>query len=149
MKPTRTWLVIADGARARILEDDGTGHRLQKVKRHEYMGDHSARHDRVSDRQGRSFNCHAPGQSPIASHSDPHRELQATFANVLADVRERGLTQGSYDHRVIAAPPITLRDLRAAISDYIRAKIIGEIDQDLTRIPNGRIGEHLKEVLMT
>jgi protein required for attachment to host cells len=64
-------------------------------------------------------------------------------------VRERGLAQGSYDHRVIAAAPITLRDLRAAISDYIRAKIISEIDQDLTRISNGRIGEHLKEVLMT
>jgi hypothetical protein len=59
MKPTRTWLVIADGARARILEDDGADHRLHKVKGHEYMGDHLARHDQVSDRQGRSFNCHA------------------------------------------------------------------------------------------
>jgi protein required for attachment to host cells len=149
MKPTRTWVLVADGARARILENDGPGHGLHEVEGHEFKGDHSATHDIVSDRQGRSFSSHGPGRSAIASHSDPHRELKATFAHHLADVLERGLAQKSYDHLVIVAAPVTLGDLRSAISDHVRAKIVGEIAQDLTKTPNAKIGEHVKDVLIT
>jgi protein required for attachment to host cells len=149
MKPTRTWVLIADGARARILENDGPGHGLHEVEGHEFKGDHSATHDLVPDRQGRSFSSHGPGRSAIASHSDPHRELKATFAHRLADVLERGLAKKSYDHLVIVATPVTLGDLRAAISDHVRAKIVGEIAKDLTKIPNREIGDHVKDLLIT
>ena len=32
MKPTRTWVLIADGARARILENDGPNHGLTAIE---------------------------------------------------------------------------------------------------------------------
>ena len=55
MKPTRTWVLIADGARARILENDGPNHGLTAIEGLEFQGDHSATHDLVPDREGRSF----------------------------------------------------------------------------------------------
>jgi protein required for attachment to host cells len=149
MKPTRTWVLIADGARARILENEGPGHGLTAIEGLEFHGDHSATHDLVSDREGRSFSSHGPGRSAIDSRSDPHRDLKTKFAHLLAEVLARGLEQKSYERLIIVAPPVTLGDLRLAISDVVRSKVVGEVNHDLTKIPNGEVAEHLKDVLIT
>lgn len=149
MKPIRTWVLIADGATARILENDGPGHGLTAIEGLVFHGDHSATHDLVSDREGRSFSSHGSGRSAIDSHSDPHRDLKTKFAHQLADLLARGLEQNSYERLIIVAPPVRLGDLRAAISDRVRAKVVGEVAHDLTKIPNGEVAEHLKHVLIT
>ena len=64
MKPTKTWIMIADGARARILENEGPGRGLKEVPNMTFAGDHSATHNIVDDRQGRSYN-------PIVRHARP------------------------------------------------------------------------------
>ena len=148
MKPSRTWVLIADGARARILENDGPGHGQTEVKGHEFSADHSATHELVSDRQGRSFSSHGPGRSAIAPHSDPHRELKTKFAHQLAEVLRRGLEQHAYDRLIIVATPVTLGDLRSSLSDAVRSTIIGEVAQDLTKLPNAEVASHLKHVLI-
>ena len=76
MKPTRTWVLIADGARARILENDGPNHGLIAMEGLVFHGDHSATHDLVPDREGRSFSSHGPGRSAIDSRSDPTGTLR-------------------------------------------------------------------------
>ena len=149
MKPTRTWVLIADGARARILENDGPGHGLHEVAGHEFHGDHQATHEIVDDQQGRSNNSVGFGRGAVPSRSDPHRNLKVSFAHRLADALERSLAQNMYDKLVVVAAPVTLGDLRSALSDHVRAKIIGEVAQDLTKHPNGDIGRHIKNVLIT
>ncbi len=62
-----------------------------------------------------------------------HRDIKTTFAHHLADV--------------LAAAPVTLGDLCAAMSDHVRAKVSGEVAHDLTKIPNGDVADHLKSVL--
>jgi protein required for attachment to host cells len=149
MKPTRTWVLIADGARARILDNEGPGHGLKAVEGMVFSGDHAATHDLVSDRQGRSQSSHGPGRSAIESHSDPHRQLKVSFAQNLAGILDRALDAKSFYRLVIVAPPVTLGDLRSLISERVRATIIGEVAQDLTKTPNGEIGSHIKDVLIT
>jgi protein required for attachment to host cells len=149
MKPTRTWILIADGARARILKNDGPTNGLSEIEGLEFEGDHSATHDLVPDREGRSFSSHGHGRSAIDARSDPHRDLKTKFAHQLADVLARGLEQNSYDRRIIVASPVTLGDLRTAISEQVRALVVGEVAQDLTKIPNGEVANHLKHVLVT
>ncbi len=148
MKPIKTWILIADGARARVLQNDGPGHVLHAVEGLIFHGDHSATHDLVSDREGRSYSSHGAGRSAIDSHSDPHRELKKKFAHQLADMLARGLEQHTYDRLIIVAPPGALGDLRAAISGHVRAKVVGEVAHDLTKTPNGEVAEHLKGVLV-
>jgi protein required for attachment to host cells len=148
MKPIRTWVLIADGARARILENDGPGHGLKAVDGMVFSGDHAATHDLVSDREGRSQSSHGPGRSAIESHSDPHRDLKVKFARHLAGVLDRELDANSFQRLVIVAPPVTLGDLRSLVSAKIGAKIVGEVTQDLTKTPNNEIGAHIKDVLI-
>ena len=148
MKPVKTWILIADGARARVLQNDGPGHGLHAVEGLVFHGDHSATHDLVSDREGRSYSSHGAGRSAIDSHSDPHRELKKKFAHRLADMLARGLEQHTYDRLIIVAPPGALGDLRAAISGHVRAKVVGEVAHDLTKTPNGEVADHLKGVLV-
>lgn len=147
MKAVRTWVLIADGARARILENTGPGHGLSPVEGMVFQGDHAATHDLVSDREGRSYSSHGPGRSAVQSRSDPHRELKSSFAHHLADVLAGALEQKSFDRLIIAASPVTLGDLRAAMSDHVRAKVSGEVAHDLTKIPNNDVADHLKAVL--
>jgi protein required for attachment to host cells len=149
MKPTRTWVLIADGARARILENDGPNHGLTAIEGLEFQADHSATHDLVPDREGRSFSSHGHGRSAIDARSDPHRDLETKFAHQLADVLAQGLEQKSYDRLIIVASPVTLGDLRTAISEQVHALVVGEVAQDLTKIPNSEVANHLKHVLVT
>jgi protein required for attachment to host cells len=147
MKATRTWILIADGARARILQNDGPGKGLHEVKGLVFHGDHASTHEIMSDREGRSHSSVGPGRSAIESHSDPHRELKKKFAHQLADALAHGLQQKAYDRLVIVAAPSALGDLRAALSEQVRAKVTGEVAKDLTKTPDGEVAEHLRDVL--
>jgi protein required for attachment to host cells len=147
MKPTRTWILIADGARARILENDGPGNGLNAVEGMTFHGDHASTHEIMSDRTGRTHASVGPGRSAIEAHSDPHRELKKKFAHHLADVLARGLEQKSYDRLVIVAPPSALGDLRAALPPAVHAKVTGEVAKDLTKTPSSELASHLQGVL--
>ena len=56
-----------------------------------FSGDHSATHDLVSDREGRSFSSMGARRSAIEPHTDPHRNLKTKFAQTLADALAAGL----------------------------------------------------------
>ena len=147
MKQLRTWVLIADGARARILENHGPEHGMAAVDGMEFTGDHSATHDLVTDRQGRSFSSQGPGRSAIEARTDPHRDLKTKFAHRLADVLASELEQDRYHRLIIVAAPATLGDLRHAISDKVRATIVGEVAHDLTKTPNNEVSGHIKAML--
>jgi protein required for attachment to host cells len=147
MKPTRTWILIADGARARILQNDGPGKGLQALQDRVWHGDHAATHELMSDRTGRSFSSVGPGRSAIEPHTDPHRQLKRNFAHRLADALAEALRDRVYDRLILVAAPSALGDLRAALSAEVRAKVIAEVAKDLTKIPDAAVAEHLKDVL--
>ncbi len=149
MKPIRTWVLIADGARARVLENGGPGKGLTAIERLLFQGDHAATHTIVDDREGRTHSSHGPGRSAIDARTDPHRELKKSFAHHLADVMARELDAGAYDRLVIVATPVTLGDLRKVLAPKVAAKVTGELAQDLTKTPNGEIARHLANVLVT
>lgn len=145
MKPMRTWILIADGAEGRILADRGAGNDPVAIDGLVFHGDHSATRDVVSDRAGRNFGTRGPRRSAISSHSDPHRELKRAFARRLAEELARGLQDGAFDRLIIVASPITLGDLRAAISAAVREKVNAEIAHDLTKMPNSEVGAYLRK----
>ena len=146
MKQLRTYVLIADGARARILENNGPDNHLIAVEGLMFTGEHGATRDLVSDREGRSFSSQGSGRSAIEARSDPHRELKAGFARQLADVLARELAADRFHRLVIVAAPATLGDLRAAISDKVRTTVIGEVAHDLTKTPNAEVAKHLSHI---
>jgi protein required for attachment to host cells len=147
MKPTRTWILIADGARARILQNDGPGKGLQALEGRAWHGDHAATHELMTDRAGRAFSSTGPARSAIEPHSDPHRQLKRNFAHRLADALTEGWRDRAYDRLILVAAPSALGDLRAALSPEVRAKVVAEVPKDLTKTPDAAVVEHLSDVL--
>src|SRR6516164_4345310 len=136
MKPTRTWILIADGARGRILQNDGPGKGLQALEGRVWQGDHVATHELMTDR---------PGRSAIEPHSDPHRQLKRNFVHRLADALADGSRDRAYDRLILVAAPSALGDLRAALSPEVAAKVVAEVPKDLTKVPDTAVAEHLKD----
>ncbi len=59
----RIWALIANGARARIVENNGTQNAWANIDGMVYGSDHSAIHDLVTDSQGRTFGTLGPARS--------------------------------------------------------------------------------------
>ena len=147
MKSERTWVVIADGAHAKVLQFTPEKPRLEIVKDIAFTIDLPATHDLVSDRPGRVFESHGYASHAKAPRSDPHRELKRSLAHKIANALQASLAEQRYDKLVLVAPPTTLGDLREALAKGVRACVTAEVAQDLVKIPASELQDHLADVL--
>lgn len=148
MKPARTWILIADGAHARVLEAVGKGAPLAEVPAMRRVVELSPSHDLGDDRPGRTHESVGATRHAMEPTSDPHREQKRRFAQDLAETLGRELAAGRYDRLVVVAPPVTLGDLRAALPAQVGKVVAGEVAKDLTKIPDHDIARHLGDVVI-
>ncbi len=146
MKKKVTWILIADGTRARILKNEGPGKGLHPLVDGEFHHEAPKTHEIGSDRPGRSKES-ASATRHAMEQTDWHRFEKEKFAKEMAQVLERADQAGAYDRLILVAPPKTLGDLRGALAAPVRKKVTGEIDKDLTPMPLGEMPGHLDSVL--
>ena len=144
-KSVKTWVLIADGARARILQSEAHGDALQPVPGCEFGVDDPPNRDIDADKPGRTFDSQGTGRHAMEPKTNPHRHRKAEFARHLAGFLEKKRAERAFDRLVIAASPATLGDLRQTLSKGVKAAIGGEIPKDLTGIPDREIADHLGE----
>lgn len=147
MKPTTTWILIADGARARIFANRGPGKGITAVEGAELVADHRPDREIMSDRPGRTFESANTMRHAIEPHHDPHRELKRSFSERLAAMLDKQLAAKAFDRVILVAPPAMLGDLRASLSAQVRAAVYAELDKDLTKTPAEELPDHLAAVL--
>jgi len=147
MKPTVTWILIADGNRARVLENTGPGKGLQAVPGLEMAIESMRSGEIMADRAGRSFSSSGNGRSAMEPPTDPVDKREADFAKSLALMLSEKLAKKAFDRLIIAAAPQALGDLRKAISPQVQATVLTEMAKDLTRIPNADVIKHFESVL--
>ncbi|MDX6751619.1 host attachment protein [Geminicoccaceae bacterium 1502E] len=147
MKAPETWLVVADGARAKILRVD------RAVRRFELVGEMSSSEARrkpselMTDRQGRAMDAGGVGQrSAMEPPTDPQRHEKERFARQLAETLEDALNARKFEKLVLVAAPQALGDLRATLDGRVKERIQEEIAKDLTRENAGELAEHLGEL---
>lgn len=145
MKPTTTWILIADGAHARLFANRGPGKGIEALEA--INGDHRPDHELVRDGLGRTFESAGEMRHAIAPKTDPHRELKRDFAKELAEMLDRRLSEKAYDRLVIVAPPKALGDLRAALSPHVKPLVYAELDKDLVKTPTAELPSHLGAVM--
>ncbi|RWB97329.1 MAG: host attachment protein [Mesorhizobium sp.] len=135
MKPQKTWVLIADGARARVLRDVlSVG---KAPEEHEDLVFHSERRqlrEIMADKPGRSFASTGTRRSAMEYHSDPVREEDRAFAAMLADMLHSRHLAGDFDQLVVAAAPQMLGDLRQAFPESLRKVTAAEIAKDFTKL---------------
>jgi protein required for attachment to host cells len=146
MKPIRTYILVADGARARILLSEGRAKPLTEVPGSDLRQDLKPDHELSAERPGRVHESANVSRHAI-ERDDLHRREKERFAQGLAGGLDKRLADGEYDRLVIAAAPETLGVIRQALSDRVRAVVLGEVAKDLTKIPNPQLRLHLGDNL--
>lgn len=146
----KTWFVVADGARALILKQEGANGSLERV---DYLEQEAARRrnrELVSDKPGRAFEITGPMRSDMAQmrhgmapRTDPHRHEKQKFIKGLAAKIDEACASGVFDQLVIAAPAKALGDLRKALGQPARERIVRELSKNLTRVPEPELPAHL------
>jgi protein required for attachment to host cells len=147
MKSERTWVVIADGAHAKVLQFTPEKPTLDAVEDIAFKIDLPPTHDLVSDHPGRVFESHGHASHAKAPRSDPHRELKRDLAHKIAGALQMSLADQRYDKLVLVAPPTTLGDLREALAKSVRACVTAELAKDLVKLPASELQDHLADVL--
>jgi protein required for attachment to host cells len=151
-----TWILIADGARARLLEQDRKSRTVKPTSEREFFGSRAQSKEIASDRPGRTFDSAGRGQpADVGGHgrhamepgTDPQRHAEYEFARELSEHLEKAANEHRFDHLVLVAAPKILGDLRALLPKTVHEKIVAEINKDLTKIPMRDLGKHLDQHL--
>ena len=143
-----TWILIADGARARVLAQEKDFAALEPALEEEELTGTTAQSKEIaSDRPGRSFDSGGEGRHAMEPPTDPQRHAKYEFARELAQHLEKAANEHRFDRLVVVAAPKALGDLRALLPKTVQGKIAAEIDKDLTKVPRQELGKHLAHVL--
>ena len=147
MKPVRTWIVIADGARARIVKNAGPGRGVESDSNLVFRSEHRKLQEIMADRPGRGFDSVGKGRHAMTDGADAVREDERHFLQSLAERLEKEAMADAYDRLILIAPPRALGDLRPFLSKPVKNRVHDEIAKDLTQLPNDRLADHLSDTI--
>jgi protein required for attachment to host cells len=145
MEANRTWIVLADEGRARILSREDQGADLCELEVLEDAGAHAHNADFRHDAYGRrSPGAAAQPSSAMSSAGEEKLDHEAElFARRLAVRLAEGHRQHRFDRLRIAAAPRFLGRLRKALDPEVSQLVDEEIDKDLLQLDERTLTQRL------
>ncbi|MCK0104228.1 host attachment protein [Pseudohalocynthiibacter sp. F2068] len=143
MKPTVTWVILANAGVARVVVNEGPGKGFAALEGMTFESEPPAEY---SDEPGMGHSRFGHGKSAVAQ-PDPKRQAEASFAATLIGRLEDGLRKSAFDRLILVAAPHMLGTLRAAIKGSLKDKVFAEVAKDLTHIPIEDLSDHLEDVI--
>jgi protein required for attachment to host cells len=148
MKPTITWIVVADGDQAKVFEHEGPGKGLKPLKELNFEQDHLQAREIMADKPGRGHSSASPGaRSSMEYSSDPVAVRERRFVERLAETLNEKQQEGRFHRLVIAAAPTALGDIRPALSEQVKETILAEMPKDLTNVPIPKLAQHFEGLI--
>jgi len=148
MKNKKTWILVADGARARILHNDGPGKGLSDSMNHGLAASHAPSRSFGTDKPGRGFASVGKSRHAKVPRIDFHTFEKQRFARDVAAMLDAAEAKGAFDRLVLVAPAKTLGELRRTIGAACLNKVMAELGKDLTHVPVHDLESHLDKVMM-
>lgn len=142
MKNARIWYVIADGGRARFVERDERG-AFRTVASFVSTELHARSSDLGRDRPARVMESASPGRSAVEPRRDLKEAAKEDFVKLVAEELGVGHERGQFDSLVLVAPPGVLTELKKNLSKPIAKLVAGDLQKDLTKVPDHDLTEHL------
>ncbi len=143
MRKLRTWILIADGGRARVLTRRDTGDGLAVVPGHAFEANLSKSSEMGTERPGRGHESHGNARHAIEAKTDMHDAAERAFLGSLVTELGKALEANKFDRLAVVAAPRALGMLRPALTDKLRGVLVAEIGKDLTKTPDHEIPSHL------
>ena len=100
-----TWILVADGARAQIIANEGPGKGLKEIPGRAYQGANLPTREIVSDKPGRTYDrggtggWTATGRHAMEPRTDWHRFEKERFARAMAKVLDKASGMARANHR--------------------------------------------------
>ena len=130
---TGTWILVADGEKALILENHGDAEAPNLHVRRKEEQDNPPTREQAANRRGRMSD--SQGNKSAFDDTDWHELQKDRFAHDIADLLYQRAHEGLFDHLVIVAAPHVLGELRKAIHKEVADRVIAEIPKTLTGQP--------------
>jgi protein required for attachment to host cells len=148
MKPTVTWILLADGAQAKVFEHSGPGTGLTPVEDLLFEEEPLQAREIMADKPGRSYSSVGGGRSAMEYSTDPVAAREAAFVKNVAEVLEKKHQQSAFGRLIIAAAPTALGDIRAVMGKSLKEAVVAEMPKDLTNLPTPQLEKHFRDVLV-
>jgi protein required for attachment to host cells len=141
--PHNAFVFVGDGRKALFLRNEGNEKYLNLKTESVFEDVNPLTHEQGSERPGRVSKALDYSRRSAVERADWHHIEEHRFAGMVATAMEKVVRERKAPALVVVAPPRTLADLRGAFHADVRARIIAEINKDLTRHPIGDIEGHL------
>jgi protein required for attachment to host cells len=83
----------------------------------------------------------------LEKHESAHEHTARTFAKELADIVDRGRTDGRFGRVVLVAEPHFLGLLRGSLSTEVTKMVEASVSKDLANVAIRDLGPHLEGVV--
>jgi protein required for attachment to host cells len=133
-----TWIVVADGGNARILQNQ---HREEAVTELPLVSGHDPR--LVAHGGGQAGGVH---HEPVFKPS-PERRREDQFLNQLAETLQTAIARKECEELVLVAPASALGLLRKALNSKTYGHVVAEIVHDYTHQTNEEVWQHVRPKL--
>lgn len=147
MKNRQTWVLLADGAHARLYLNEGDGEALVPVPGGTFDQPALPTREINAGKPGLSFASAGPGRRRMQPGTDPHRQAKFNFAKELVAFLDEGHKRNRFDRLILVASPKALGDLRALLPIPVRNLVSGELDKDLLYLDERELPDHLVDLL--
>ena len=141
--PHDAFVFVGDGRKALFLRNAGDAKFPNLVMEQVFADANPATHDQGSDRPGRSEASAHSSQRSAMEPTDWHEIEEHRFVHRVSAALETLVRRIDPPALVIVAPPRALADLRQALHADVKARLIAEIDKDLTKLPVWEIEKHV------
>jgi protein required for attachment to host cells len=149
-RPTQTWIVVADGARARFFKPDRELAKLVPTGPADLVAPASRQRPRdlKSDKPGRSFSASRSGvRHAFEPAHDYHKLEKHRFMARVAEALDDGCRRRDFDDLILVAPRRSLGELRSLLSKRVQGSVREEVAKDLTNEPPSRLRRRLGSLL--
>lgn len=139
----KTWILVADSARARLFEVGLQDGQLFEVGGYANPAAREKPSETGHDRPPRAQESVGGARHAIEPHTDPHDKIAEGFAHGLAEILEHGRVEHAYTRLLLVAPPRFLGQLNAALDARVARLVVKTIGKDYTRASPAEIGAML------
>lgn len=128
------WVMVGDGEKALFFRNEGDARYPNLEVIDVLEQENPPTRAQGTDRPGRSSSSVGMARSAM-TETNWHRLSKHRFAREIADALYSAAHRGRYSKLILAAPPMTMGDLRKALHKEVSDRVVGEVSKDLTNMP--------------
>ncbi len=144
----KTWILVAERTRAKLLSYSGKGNALVQVSGYVNPSGELQTRELTSDRPGRGYaRSIGTRRTAMTPSEDKHEQAFSAFAKSLAAKIEKGLANRNCEQVILVAEPHCLGKIKNSLGSRAKSRIRASINKDLFRLDEKKLFLELKEKL--